>query len=278
VSDGHDRVGDGDGQRGDAWQKTGVLEVRIGSRRTLNSSMWRFEPPRRERPRALSLRWCNRKEKEAHGENRKHETTIPHFPSCEFPFPLALPERPRPRRDARGLRKLNELAARPKNIFHSLAAHSHRCTSRHLSLESRRKVEMAGILAGAFPRSDTTPKVVQVLQSCPTRGGANATPPSLVSPQDAPSSPRVASTDASLHPPRFLAVAADRGAMMMKIYHASGIALAGTSTGPQHLSPSKPDLPRGTFETIFSKYSSKNVNPSNPSNPSNPLNRPSGPD
>ena len=86
---------------------------------------------------------------------------------------------------------------------------------------------MAGILAGASRVGVRAP---------PARGSAALQPrgANLTPGQSAASSPAPRLT---VPRPPLPAPAADRGAMMMKIYHASGIALAGTSS-PDHRRPS----------------------------------------
>lgn len=132
----------------------------------------------------------------------------------------------------------------PKKIS-AWARHSPRRRSRYPLPESRSKPEMAGILAGASRLCVRAP---------PARGSAaphrvGRIRPRAEFPSRMPPRRAHAPTDPSpALPPR---PAADRGAMMMKIYHASGIALAGTSSldhrRPFSLSPDHPrSLPSRT--------------------------------
>ena len=133
----------------------------------------------------------------------------------------------------------------PKKISLPWARHSPRRRSRYPLPESRSKPEMAGILAGASRLCVRAP---------PARGSAaphrvGRIRPRAEFPSRMPPRRAHAPTDPSpALPPR---PAADRGAMMMKIYHASGIALAGTSSldhrRPFSLSPDHPrSLPSRT--------------------------------
>lgn len=134
---------------------------------------------------------------------------------------------------------------RPEKNISAWARHSPRRRSRYPLPESRSKPEMAGILAGASRLCVRAPHARG--SAAPHRVGRirpRAEFPSRMPPRRAH-----ASTDPSpALPPR---PAADRGAMMMKIYHASGIALAGTSSldhrRPFSLSPDHPrSLPSQT--------------------------------